>query len=225
MAAAPCQSMSKSTSRPAAIVSSTGERGVPYRCSCTSAHSMKSPAATIASKAFGVRNRYSRPSCSPGRGSRVVADTESTSPPFSAIKRRESDVLPAPDGLETISINPRRDASLDILHLLAQLIDRRLEFEPDGRKRGRGRLRTQRVGLAHELLGQEVEPAADARAFGQQRTRRGDMRAQPVELFANVGPASHDRRFLHDALVELARAIDQFGHPPGEALLQDQRLR
>src|SRR5258708_1934330 len=118
-------------------------------------------------KAPAVTNQYSRPSSSPGRALRVVTDTEGVRSGCSATRRWARDVLPAPEGLEMTSIRPRRrsrpllDGPLfDILHLLAELIDARLQRQADGGERADGGLRTQGVGLAHELLGQEVQPPA-----------------------------------------------------------------
>src|SRR3954447_20939509 len=90
---------------------------------------------------------------------------------------REIVVLPAPEGEERTNISPRRltstnpddpagafiasplvpgeSPSLDVLDLLAQLLDRRLELDAD---RGEADIRTlgaERVGLAVELLAQE----------------------------------------------------------------------
>src|SRR5690606_3979950 len=101
---------------------------------------------------------YSRPSASPGRGARVVQDTDRARSGWSATRRRDSEVLPAPDGLEITSIRPRRrrSGSLDILHLLAELLDGRLQLQANrGEGRGGG-LRAQGVGLTVELLRQEV---------------------------------------------------------------------
>ena len=65
---------------------------------------------------------------------RVVMETESSSPPWSAISRRHSDVLPAPEGLATIRRTPRRGVrSFDILDLLTQLFDDGLELQADFR--------------------------------------------------------------------------------------------
>ena len=77
--------------------------------------------------------------------------------------------------------------SLDILHLLAHLLDHRLEPQPGGGQRHRGRLAAQRVGLAHELLHQEVEPAPD-------RARpRPAARGRP-RYGRRAGPAPRARR-------------------------------
>src|SRR5690606_16610276 len=88
---------------------------------------------------------------------RVVMDTDSSSPPWSAIRRRHRLVLPAPEGLATIRRTPRRGVrSFDILDLFPQLFDDGLELEADSGERGGSRFRAQGVRLAHEFLHQEV---------------------------------------------------------------------
>src|SRR5262245_4501515 len=90
-----------------------------------------------------------------------------------ASRPRDSVVLPAPEGEESTSSSPRRaiagapgppargwGVSLNVLHLLAHLVDHRLELQARPRGLGIGRLGAQRIGLAVELLGQEVEAAA-----------------------------------------------------------------
>src|SRR5215475_11512692 len=166
---------------------------------------------------------------------------------------RESVVLPAPDGEDRTSINPRRaietfgpgglEAVLllalflaaafllpvfvrpvffwpvagvlailtpskcpadrraarqlfQILHLLAKLLDHRLELKPDVGKRHVVRLGAERIGFAVELLRQEVEPSPDRFAVGDQALGLRDMRGQAIELLANVGLAGDQDRFL-----------------------------
>src|SRR5262245_40049323 len=94
-----------------------------------------------------------------------------------ASSRRDRVVLPAPDGEDNTRASPRRaigappacsPASLNVLHLLAHLIDHGLELEPGaGHVRIVG-LRAERVGLAVELLGQEVEAPARRLARGDE---------------------------------------------------------
>src|SRR6478672_13974215 len=89
---------------------------------------------------------------------RVVMEIDSSSPPWSAIRRRHRLVLPAPDGLATIRRTPRRGVrSFDILDLFAQLFDDGLQFEADSGERGRSRFRAEGIRLAHKFLHQEVE--------------------------------------------------------------------
>src|ERR1044072_2130876 len=89
---------------------------------------------------------------------------------------REIVVLPAPEGEERTSISPRRltsmkpddagavitleSSSLDVLDVLAQLLDRRLQVEPDAGEADIGALGAERVGLAVEFLAEEIELAS-----------------------------------------------------------------
>src|SRR4051812_38594560 len=97
----------------------------------------------------------------------------------SATRRRDSEVLPAPAGLDINSRRPRRTvshgfawsswpASLHILHLLAELFDRGFEVQAHCGQGGKRGLGAEGVGFAHELLGQEVQPPADRRVGGEQ---------------------------------------------------------
>ena len=67
---------------------------------------------------------------------RVVCEIDISMPGSASSSRRASVVLPAPEGDDSTSMRPLlRDArsiapSLDVLDLLAQLIDHRLELEP-----------------------------------------------------------------------------------------------
>src|SRR3954466_3325398 len=93
---------------------------------------------------------------------------------------REIVVLPAPEGEERTSISPRcltstkpddpavpliSGFSLDILDLLAQLLDRGLQLDADIGEADIGALGAERVGLAVELLAEEVELAPDGTAL------------------------------------------------------------
>src|SRR5436853_747127 len=89
---------------------------------------------------------------------------------------REMVDLPAPDGDDSTSIRPRRAIIgsvmtcpvplLDILDLLAELINRRFEAEADPGQAGVRRFRAQSVDLAIELLGQEIKLAPARVALG-----------------------------------------------------------
>src|SRR5690349_3886682 len=82
---------------------------------------------------------------------------------FWTSKRARVD-LPAPEGEESTSISPRRPAiaaSLDILNLLAELIDYRLHLEADPGKRAVARLGAERVYFPIQLLREEVETPPD----------------------------------------------------------------
>src|SRR3989442_8024689 len=100
--------MSSSTSRPVARASSSARARVPYRFPCTVAHSANSPGASIAWNSDTPTNRKSAPSISPGRGGRVVTETEYDRSGTRSRISRHSVVLPAPDGAETTNSVPRR---------------------------------------------------------------------------------------------------------------------
>ena len=96
-------------------------------------------------------------------------------------------------------------ASFDILHLLAQLLDGGLQPQPGGGQRRGGGFAAQRVGLAVELLHQEVEAAADGGALGDQGARRGDVAGEPVQFLAHVGARGQQSDFLGDAFLRAVR--------------------
>src|SRR5206468_3980371 len=106
--AAPCVSMSSSTSWPAPSDSSSARARVPYRWPCTVAHSANSPRASIARNSASVTKRKSAPSISPARGARVVTDTEYARSGSRSRISRHKVVLPAPDGAETTNRVPCR---------------------------------------------------------------------------------------------------------------------
>src|SRR5205807_5748208 len=106
---------------------------------------------------------------------------------------RESVVLPAPEGEDRTSMRPRRAttaplrwsfsagiASFQILDLLAELLDHALELEPDIGELDVVRFGAERIGLAVELLSEEIEPPTDRAAVGDQPRGLGYMRRQPV---------------------------------------------
>ena len=99
-ARAPMSSISRITSSPAASLASTSLRSVPYRLPLYSTHSRKSPDATAARKAASSRKWYSRPSASPGRGARVVAETDVTTCSRRWRTRAMTVPFPAPEGPE-----------------------------------------------------------------------------------------------------------------------------
>src|SRR5690606_29785630 len=105
-----------------------------------------------------------------------------------ASSSRDSVVLPAPEGDDSTSGNPRRaisallfTLSLNVLHLLSHLVDDRLERETDAGDLDVVRLRAQRVGLAVELLRQKVELATDGPLLVQQIAGSGDVRLEPLD--------------------------------------------
>src|SRR5690349_1374650 len=151
-------------------------------------------------------------------------------------------VLPAPEGEERTSISPRRltsmkpddpagalislkSLSLDVLDLLAQLLDRRLQVDPDVGEADIGALGAERVGLAVEFLAEEIELAPDRAPFGDEIARRRDMRGEPVQFLAHVGLAGEDRGFLSQAvLIERVEALQQLGELLLHFLPDRQRL-
>ncbi len=78
------------------------------------------------------------------RRSCVVTDIDIAMPGSDSISRRDKVVLPAPDGEDRTNNRPRRAMvegvavmmSLDVLHLFAHLIDRRLQRETGARDVG-----------------------------------------------------------------------------------------
>src|SRR5271170_3971352 len=73
---APATSISSRQATPASSLSVRGARGVPYRYPANRAHSSSAPSAISRSNSASSTKQYSRPSTSPGRGRRVVTDTE-----------------------------------------------------------------------------------------------------------------------------------------------------
>ena len=70
----------------------------------------------------------------------------------------------------------------------------------------RGRLRAERVGLAQQLLDQEVEPLADLAALGEQALDLVEVRAQPGQLLGDVDADREGRGFVEGALLRAPRA-------------------
>src|SRR5512137_1469832 len=116
------------------------------------------PERTFSSKASRVTKWYATPSRSSPRGARVVCDTEKRRPPSSRRTRATTVDLPAPEGAEITNTLVRR--SLNVLHLLPEPLDGGLEPQRFVHHRRRDGLAAQRVGLAHQLLRQEVEALA-----------------------------------------------------------------
>src|SRR5262249_44274653 len=97
--------------------------------------SRNSPRSAISSNCDFIKNLYSRPSTSLGRGGRVVAETESDMLSSASRSLRASVDLPAPEGLDSTNIRPRRaTCSFNIGGLLLDLIDHSLEIESDARE-------------------------------------------------------------------------------------------
>src|SRR5262249_48060233 len=91
-------SRSRSAIRPCDWMRSISERSVPERCPHgNSTYSRNSPAATLWSNSSSVMNQYSRPSSSPSRRPRVVAETASSRSGISVNSALSRVPLPAPD--------------------------------------------------------------------------------------------------------------------------------
>src|SRR5665213_629966 len=123
------------------------------------------------------------PSTSLDRRGRVVTEIDSVrSSAFVCSSMRVKVVLPAPEGDDRISISPRRSsvspadrtisdkswvrsptciALLDILNLLAELLDFDAQFEADRRQARVIRFGAKRICLATELLRKEIELSPD----------------------------------------------------------------
>src|SRR5260370_36153647 len=222
--AAPCLSISRSTSLPSARAASSGRAGVPYMLPCTVAHSASSPRSSMVRNSRSLTKRKSTPSTSPGRGARVVADTEYARSGMHSRASRQSVVLPAPDGAETTKSVPRRPrrapalfraaALFKVLHLLADLLQDALGGQgglahlevggPPGRRRP----------LTVPVLVPEVERPADGPALVEQQRELREVRAQPRQLLGHVALVRPDRRLGHDA-----RLVDgRLGQQPTEPL-------
>ena len=128
----------------------------------------------------------------------MVTETDSATPLSSSSSRRDSVVLPAPEGDDSTSISPRRaivallplrlrHRSLQVLHLLAELLDHAFQLQADIGELDVVGLGGERIRFAVEFLRQKIEPAADRPAVGDQLLRLRDMRGEPVELLADVG--------------------------------------
>ena len=103
------------------------------------------------------------------------------SPGSCSSSRRASVVLPAPEGDDKHEHESPAlqvpSPSLDVLHLLAQLIDDAFELEPDAARLDVTGLGADGVGLTVELLRQELELAPDRLIALEQLLSRGDVSA------------------------------------------------
>src|SRR5690606_34262154 len=133
-------------------------------------------------------------------------------------RRREIVVLPAPEGEDRTSISPRRwmcDGSaasaasigrlsvalLNVLHLLAELLDDGLQVQADTGQLQVAGLGADRVRLAVQLLAEEVEPAADRLPRGEQFLGRADVGAQTIDLLLDVGLRRQQGDLLGQAIL------------------------
>src|SRR6478736_9335712 len=108
----------------------------------------------------------------------------------------------------------RRPASLDVLDLLAQLLDRDLHVDRDRCHLDRGRLGAERVRLAQQLLDQELEALADLATLGEEARDLVEVRAQPRQFLRDVDADGVGGGLVEGALLRrLAR--DRLGRPGG----------
>ena len=85
---------------------------------------------------------------------------------------------------------------LNVLYLLAHLLDQHLEFDRVLRGGGRDRLRGKRVRLAVEFLHQEVQTAAHLAAFFHHPAHFGHVGFQAVQFFVHVHFLGGQHQFL-----------------------------
>ena len=107
------------------------------------------------------------------------------------------------------------------MDLLAQLFNSALEVEPEARQSQVRGLGTERVGLAVELLAQEVEASADRPAAGQKPARRfdGHLRAYAAGSGAVIWDFDTNRAFesvsgapAHGGSIESDGPVIAHGH-------------
>src|SRR5439155_21280242 len=121
-------------------------------------------------------------------------------------------VLPAPEGDDITRRMPRRgiwvcaDCLFNVLHLLAELIDNRLQFKSDCRQGSVRRFRAQRIGLAVEFLREKIELAADRLGGAEKLSRRFDMGKQAVDLLLDIGAHRKQCRLLMKTILVEVRA-------------------
>src|SRR5262249_32810418 len=123
---------------------------------------------------------------------------------------------------DSTSIRPRRAiiASLQILHLLAELLDHALELEADIGEIDVVRFGAQGVGLAVELLGEEVEPPADGAVLAEQMARLRHVSDAAIGSLGVVGLGGDEKGFrVQPVGIETLRGVEQL-----RALLGKPRL-
>ena len=97
-----------------------------------------------------------------------------------------------------VNSTARHDAVglLQILDLLAELLDHALELETDIGQLPVVCLGAQRIRFAVEFLGQEIEPPADRAALPHHALRLFHMGGKTVKLLAHVRPGGDQDRLL-----------------------------
>src|SRR4051812_22249789 len=113
-------------------------------------------------------------------------------PAISRTSRSTSVVLPVPDGADTMNRSPH--ASLDILDLLAQLLELGLRRDDQLRDADTVGLGPDGVDLAIHLLQQEVQLAAARFRAVAEGVPVHEVRLEAGDLLADVRP----RRRAHD---------------------------
>src|SRR5690606_34683338 len=96
-------------------------------------------------------------------------------------------------------------AAFDVLHLLPELLDRRLQREADARELQIGGFRAERIRFTVQFLAEEVEAAPDVARFGEKRPGGGDMSVETVELLAHVGAGEKQRGLLREPILRKRR--------------------
>lgn len=91
-------------------------------------------------------------------------------------------------------------ASLDVLNLLAHLVDHRLEIEANRGERPVDRLRAERVGLAVELLAEKIETTSHRRRIGDEAERLLMVRPETVQFLPDIGAGGKERDLLGQPL-------------------------
>ncbi len=123
----------------------------------------------------------------------------------SASSARDSEVLPAPEGAASTRHKPPRCGGLfNIRHLFAQLLDHRLQPQPDRGQLQRNRLAAKRIHLAVEFLHQKIEFPSHPGGLRQQAPA-------PPRYATPAGPAPRARRIWSPAAPPPARSA-----PPAE---------
>src|SRR5882672_6664028 len=119
--------------------------------------------------------------------------------------------------------------SFDVLYLLAQFFNLRLDFEPEPGNRQclifhARRFRKHRVRFAMHFLQKKIELFAEFARPIQQFPELLKVAAQAVQLFADVAALSQNCGFLRDARRINRRAAQQFlqayVEPPGKSRAQ-----
>src|SRR5258706_10501936 len=179
-----------------------------------------------------MKKNKSLPSTSLAHLDRVDTETDIEMTGSLSNKRRAKVDLPAPDGEDTTSINPRRAMAVpilnplfDVLHLLAKLVDHRLQRQSHMGELNVGGFRTQRIRLTVKFLCKEIELAAGRVLACDQRAGLLTMGEKPVQFFAQIGPRGEHGDLLRDALFGHIRArCEQLFQLRHHAFAQDQGL-